>query len=55
MTEKKFELINNLQWSFKKKAKEKPYIINTSFGKTVTFLLVLFYLLKIKLRVKLNG
>ena len=55
MTEKKFELINNVQWSFKKKAKEKPYIINTSFGKTVTFLLVLFYLLKIKLRVKLNG
>ncbi len=52
MTEKKFELINNAQWSFERKIKEKPYIINTSFGKTVTFILVLFYLLKIKLGVK---
>ena len=52
MTEKKFELINNAQWSFEKKVKGKPFIVNTSFGKTITFLLVLFYLLKIKLRVK---
>ena len=52
MTEKKFELINNAQWSFERKIKEKPYIINTSFGKTITFVLVLFYLLKIKLGVR---
>lgn len=52
MSEKKFELINNAQWSFEKKVKGKPFIVNTSFGKTITFLLVLFYLLKIKLRVK---
>ena len=51
MTEKKFELINNAQWSFEKKAKGKPFIINTSFGKIITFILVLFYLLKIKSRV----
>ena len=48
MTEKKFELINNAQWSFKKKEKEKPYIINTSFGKLITFIIVIFYLFKIK-------
>ena len=35
MTEKKFELINNAQWSLTKgKLKGKPFIINTSFGKT---------------------
>ena len=50
MTEKKFQLINNSQWSFEKKQKEKPYIINTSFGKLVTFIIVIFYLLKIKFK-----
>ena len=48
MTEIKFELINNSQWSFEKKEKEKPYIINTSFGKFITFIIVIFYLFKIK-------
>ena len=49
MTEEKFNLINNSQWSFKKKILNgKPIIINTSFTKTVTFFIVLFYLSKIK-------
>ena len=52
MTEKKFELINNSQWSFEKKKKKKPFIINTSFGKTITFIIVIFYLFKIKFRGK---
>ena len=52
MSEEKFELINNAQWSFEKKIKEKPFTICTSFGKTITFILVLFYLLKIKLGAK---
>ena len=52
MTEKNLNLINNSQWSFEKKKKEKPFIINTSFGKTITFILVLFYLLKIKFKGK---
>ena len=48
MTEEKFELINNSKRSFKKKnLNGKPIIINTSFGKTVTFLIVIFYLFKI--------
>ena len=52
MTEKKFKLINDAQWNFERKIRAKPFIINTSFGKTITFILVLFYLLKIKLKVK---
>tara|TARA_B100000963_G_C22440333_1_gene586265 strand:- start:249 stop:851 length:603 start_codon:yes stop_codon:yes gene_type:complete len=52
MTEVKFQLINNSQWSFEKKAKRKPFIINTSFGKVVTFIIVLFYLLVIRFKGK---
>ena len=48
MTETKFELINNTQWSYEKKAKANPFTINTSFGKIITFILVLFYIFKIK-------
>ena len=50
MTEKKFELINDSQWSFKKKTiNSRPFIISTSYGKTVTFFIVLYYLFKIKI------
>ena len=52
MTEKKFELINKAQWSFEKKLKRKPFIINTSLGKIITFILVLYYLFIINFRVK---
>ena len=48
MSEKKFEQINDTQWSYEKKARAKPYIVNTSFGKTITFVIMLFYILKIK-------
>ena len=54
MTNRKFQLINKSQWPFKKKIKENPFIISTSFGKTITFIIVLFYLLIIKIRGKLN-
>ena len=52
MTDEKFELINNSQWSFEKKEKERPYVINTSFGKLITFILVIFYLFKIRFKGK---
>ncbi len=55
MTEEKFELINNAQWNFEKKMKGNPFIINTSFGKIITFIFVMFYLVKIKFGVKHNG
>ena len=48
MNEKKFELINNTQWSYEKKAKGRPFIVNTSFGKTITFIVMLFHLFNIK-------
>ncbi len=54
MTEKKFKLINNSQWPFEKKIRENPFIINTSFGKTITFIIVLFYLFRIRIRRKQN-
>ena len=52
MTDEKFELINNSQWSFEKKEKERPFVINTSCGKFITFILVIFYLFKIRFRGK---
>ncbi len=52
MTKIKFELINDSQWSFERKIKGKPIIINTTFGKTITFIIVLFYLFKIRFRGK---
>ena len=54
MTEEKFEQINKSQWTFEEKAREKPLIISTSYGKTITFFIVLYYLLKIKLLGKNN-
>ena len=47
MTETKFNLINNSQWDFKRKKKEQPLIIDTSFGKIYSFFVVIIYLLKI--------
>ena len=41
MTEEKFNLINNSQWSFERK-KEKPFLIST-FGKLTSFFIVLVY------------
>tara|TARA_B100000123_G_C25710326_1_gene419605 strand:- start:409 stop:1044 length:636 start_codon:yes stop_codon:yes gene_type:complete len=47
MTEEKFNLINNSQWSFERKKKKKPFLISTSFGKLTSFFIVLVYLFKI--------
>ena len=47
MTEEKFNLINNSQWSLERKKKKKPFLINTSYGKLVSFFTVLIYLLRI--------
>ena len=45
MTETKFDLINNSQWDFKRKKKERPYVVNTSFGRIFSFFIILYYLL----------
>ena len=52
MTEEKFNLINNSQWSFERKKKKKPFLISTSFGKLTSFFIVLVYLFKITINDK---
>ena len=47
MNEEKFLLIKKNQWSDEMKKAKKPYIISTSFGKSVTFILTLFFLINI--------
>ena len=47
MTEEKFNLINDSQWSFERKKNKNPFLISTSYGKLYSFINVLFYLLVI--------
>ena len=47
MTLRKFNLINKSQWSHEKKKEKKPFVINTSFGKIISFVIIIFYLIKI--------
>ena len=44
MTKDKFILIKENQWSDEMKKKQKPYIINTSYGKILVFILLTFLL-----------
>ena len=55
MTEKKFDQINKLQWSFERKKKRKPLLINTSFGKIFSFLTILIYLLGILIKKEISN
>ena len=55
MTETKFDLINNSQWDYKKKKKEHPWIVSTSFGRVFSFFVILIYLFKIVIFRKKNG
>ena len=54
MTEKKFLLIKKTQWSDKMKISQYPYIINTSFGKPITFILTTFFLISIIFKEKIT-
>ena len=45
MTKERFELINSAQWNYEKKKKLNPFIIETSFGKFLSFLQVIIYLI----------
>ena len=40
MTKEKFESIKENQWSDEMKKEQKPYIINTTYGKTLVFILL---------------
>ena len=45
MTKERFELINSAQWNYEKKKKFNPFIIETSFGKFLSFIQVIIYLI----------
>lgn len=45
MTKERFELINSAQWNYEKKKKLNPFIIETSFGKFLSFIQVIIYLI----------
>ena len=47
MSEEKFFLIKKNQWSDKMKKSQYPYIVNTSYGKPLTFILITIFLLRI--------
>jgi dephospho-CoA kinase len=47
MTKEKFILIKENQWSDEMKKEQKPYIINTTYGKILVFILLTFLLLTI--------
>ena len=44
MTKEKFILIKKSQWSDEMKKEQKPYIINTTYGKILVFILLTFLL-----------
>ena len=49
MTEAKFNLIKKSQWTEEMKINQKPYLITTSYGKTITFIIIIAYLMLITL------
>jgi len=52
MTKEKFILIKENQWSDEMKKEQKPYIINTTYGKILVFILLTFLLFTIFFREK---
>ena len=51
MTEEKFNLIRKNQWTQKMKVNQNPYLIPTSYGKTITFIIIIWYLILITLKI----
>ncbi len=47
MTEKKLDLIKKAQWSTDKKRKKNPYLVSTSYGKIISFTIIIAYLITI--------
>ena len=55
MTEEKFENINNAQWTYEQKKRLKPFIINTSYGKLFSFIIVIIYLFIIMIKGRIRN
>ena len=47
MTEEKIKHIKKAQWSNDKKRKKNPYLVTTSYGKVISFIIIIGYLITI--------
>ena len=47
MTQKKLDLIKKAQWNDQKKRDKDPYLVTTSYGKFVSFVIITSYLIAI--------
>ena len=53
MTQKKLDLIKKAQWNYQKKRDKNPYLVTTSYGKFVSFVIITSYLITIFFRKKI--
>ena len=53
MTQKKLDLIKKAQWNDQKKRDKNPYLVTTSYGKFVSFVIITSYLITIFFRKKI--
>jgi len=53
MTEKKLDLIKKAQWNDQKKRDKNPYLVTTSYGKFVSFVIITSYLIIILFKKKI--
>ena len=52
MNEEIFNSIKKAQWDTEKKKKQKPYLVTTTYGKLISFLLITMYLIMIIIKKK---
>ena len=53
MTQKKLDLIRKAQWNDQKKRDKNPYLVTTSYGKIVSFVIITSYLITILFKKKI--
>ena len=53
MTQKKLDLIRKAQWNDQKKRDKDPYLVTTSYGKFVSFVIITSYLITILFKKKI--
>ena len=53
MTQKKLDLIKKAQWNDQKKKDKGPYLVTTSYGKFVSFIIITSYLITILFKKKI--
>jgi len=53
MTQKKLDLIKKAQWNEQKKRDKDPYLVTTSYGKFISFIIITSYLITILFKKKI--